>query len=454
MSNNLNGKIHGKQIVKDTILRGFNGLTLSNQYFDSVDDQNISLTIDSNSATHSFLLNWQGLLPIDRGGLNNATFSANELVIADDNSESIISSGWKLDNTGTSSTDVWSADKIMSYIESALDGVSLATGPILPESNLSSDTIIPFNQTSINNVLNISYKVFNRGATVSTVSLEWRRGSVGDWEVLTTDKSLSIFTHSLIDTNFNSLAFNYRYVVKDTKGSSKTAIKDIYPIAYSQPQSILNVILTNQNINIEGNFLREKGNVSTNLSGSITKTTPNVNLTGYKYQFRVNLGNWEDIGEVRPISSNGGVIDSITHNPTNYTSADSIQYRIEIYDEYIDTLNTSQIILFKNVIFWGPGEVTTSNGVRNLLQKGFSDITTQYNLQTGTTANAFTIAFPSNRNYISAIDNTTFIFGVTYLLKNLNIVKNYYGEDFNYKIYTFKQAVAYDVNHNHLITIS
>lgn len=454
MNNNLNGKIHGKQIVKNTILRGFNGLTLSNQYFDTVNDQNISLTIDSNSATHSFLLNWQGLLPIDRGGLNNATFSANELVIANSNSDTIISSGWKLDNTGTSSTDVWSADKIINYIETTLDGVSFTSGPILPDANLSSETIIPFNQTNINNVLNFNWNVFNRGATLSTVSLEWRRGNTGNWQVLTTNKSLSILTHTLTDTNFNSLAFNYRYVVTDTKGSSKTALKDIYPIAYSQPQSILNVTLTNQNLNIEGNFIREKGNISSNLSGSITRITPNVNLTGYKYQFRVNLGNWEDIGGVRTISPSGGTIESITHNPTNYTSADSIQYRIEIYDEYIDTYNTSQIILFKNVIFWGPGEVTTSNDVRNLPQKGFSDLTTTYNLQTGTTSNAFTIAFPSNRNYVSSVDNTDYVFLVVYLLKTLNIVKNYYGEEFGYKIYTFKQAVSYDYNHNHLITIS
>jgi len=454
MSNNLNGKIHGKQIVKNTILRGFNGLTLSDQYFDTVNDQNVTLTIDSNSATHSFLLNWQGLLPIERGGLNNATFTANELVIADQNSESIISSGWKLDNLGTSSTDIWSADKIISYIESTLDGVSFTSGPVLPEANLSSPTIIPFNQTSINNQLNFSWNVFNRGATVSTVSLEWRRGGVGNWEVLTTNKSQNTFTHTLTDTPFNSLAFNYRYVVTDTKGSSKTALKDIYPIAYSQPQSILNVILTNQNLNIEGNFLREKGNVSSNLSGSITRITPNVSLTGYKYQFRVNYGDWTDIGEIRSISSTGGQLEPITHNPTDKTFADSIQYRIVIYDQYIDTLNTSQLIQFKNVIFYGPGEPTTSTGVRNLPQIAFSDTTTQFNLQTGTISNSFTIAFPSSRNYVSGLDNTTTLFQVSYLLKPLNIVKNYYEEDFNYKIYTFKQAVHYDVNHNHLITIT
>jgi hypothetical protein len=454
MNNNLNGKIHGKQIVKNTILRGFNGLTLSNQYFDTVNDPNISLTIDSNSATHSFLLNWQGLLPIERGGLNNATFSASEIVIADDNSESLISSGWKLNNTGTSSTDIWSADAIINYIENTLDGVSFTSGPILPDANLSSNTIIPFNQISINNVLNFNWNVYNRGATLSSVSLQWRRGGIGDWQTLTTDKSLSTLTHTLTDTNFNSLAFNYRYVVTDTKGSSKTALKDIYPIAYSQPQSILNVILTNQNLSIEGNYLREKGNVSSNLSGSISKSTPNVNITGYKYQFRVNLGDWTDIGGVRTISQNGGDLETITHNPINYTSVDSIQYRILIYDEYIETVNTAQIILFKNVIFWGPGEVTTSNDVRNLPQLGFSDTITQYNLQTGTFSNAFTIAFPSNRNYVNSVDNTNFVFLVTYLLKNLNIVKNYYGEEFNYKIYTFKQAVPYDYNHNHLITIS
>lgn len=454
MNNNFNGKVHGKQIIKNTVVRSFNGSSLSTQYFHPISDDNITLSIDSISATHSFSIAWQGILPLSRGGLNNSTFVANELIIANENEDTIISSGYKLNNIGTSSNDIWTADKIMEYIESSLDGVSLTTGPKLPDSNLNSNTIIPFNQTNINNILDFSWNVYNRGATVSTTSLEFRRNNSGNWVVLTTDKTLKTFTHTLIDTNFNSNSFNYRYVVTDTKGSQNTTTKDIYPISYSLPSSNLNVTITNQNLNIEGNFLREKGNVSSNLSGSITRTTPNVNLTGYKYQFRVNLGNWEDIGGVRSVSPSGGTIESITHNPTNYTSADSIQYRIEIYDEYTDTYNTSQIILFKNVIFWGPGEVTTSNDVRNLPQKGFSDSTTTYNLQTGTTSNAFTIAFPSNRNFISSFDNTSLIHFINYLLKPLNIVNNYYGEEFNYKIYTTKQAVPYDYNHNHLITIS
>jgi hypothetical protein len=454
MNNNFNGKIHGKQIVKNTVVKSFNGLSLSNQYFQPINDDNITLSIDSTSATHSFSIGWQGILPISRGGLNNSSFTANELIIANDESDSLISSGYKLNDTGTSSNDIWTAEKIMEYIESTLDGVSLSTGPQLPDSNLNSNTIIPFNQTDINNVLNFSWNVYNRGATVSTVSLEWRRNNTGNWQVLTTDKSLSTLTHTLTDTNFNSSPFNYRYVVTDTKGSSKTTTKDIYPIAYSSPTSTLNVILTNQNLSIEGNFLREKGNVSSNLSGTITKNTLNVNLTGYKYQFRVNLGDWVDIGTIRAISSSGGSLESIIHNPTNYTSADSIQYRIVIYDEYIETVSTAQIIIFKNVIFWGPGEPTTSSGVRNLSQIAFSDGQTQFNLQTGTTQNAHTIAFPDNKDYVNSIDNTNTLFGVTYLQKSLNKVNNFYGEEFSYKIYTFKQAVPYDVNHNHLITLS
>lgn len=454
MNNNFNGKVHGKQIIKNTVVRSFNGLSLSTQYFQPISDDNITLSINSTSATHSFSVAWQGILPLSRGGLNNSSFTANELIIANESENAIVSSGYKLNNIGTSSNDIWTADKIMDYIESSLDGVSLTTGPKLPDSNLNSNTIILFNQTNINNVLDFSWNVYNRGATVSTVSLEWRRNNSGNWEVLTTDKTLSTLTHTLIDTNFNSNPFNYRYVVTDTKGSQNIKTKDIYPIAYSSPSSNLNVTIINKNLNIETDFLREKGNVSTNLSGNISKTTLNVNLTGYKYQFRVNLGEWNDIGSIRSISSSGGTLENVTHNPTNYTSADSIQYRIIIYDEYIETVNTAQIIIFKNVIFWGPGEPINSSDVRNLPQIAFSDIQNQFNLQTGTTQNAYTIAFPSNKDYVNAIDNTNTLFGVIYLLKPLNKVNNFYGEEFSYKIYTFKQAVPYDVNHNHLITLS
>ena len=49
----MNGKIHGKQILNNTIVKTFNGLTSSSQYLTTSDDNNVTLKIDSLSYTHS-----------------------------------------------------------------------------------------------------------------------------------------------------------------------------------------------------------------------------------------------------------------------------------------------------------------------------------------------------------------------------------------------------------------
>jgi hypothetical protein len=111
----MKGKIHGKQIINDTIVKTFNGSTYSNQYLTSVSDSNILLSIDSIQQIHSFSLVWQGQLPIDRGGLNNSIFSPSEVLILSPTASSVVSSGYKFNDNGETDNDIWSADKIIDY---------------------------------------------------------------------------------------------------------------------------------------------------------------------------------------------------------------------------------------------------------------------------------------------------------------------------------------------------
>lgn len=111
----MKGKIHGKQIINDTIVKTFNGSTYSNQYLDTVNDSNILLSIDSIERKHSFSVGWQGHLPIDRGGLNNSTFEPSEVLILSPTVSSVVSSGYKFNDGGDTSNDIWSANKIIDY---------------------------------------------------------------------------------------------------------------------------------------------------------------------------------------------------------------------------------------------------------------------------------------------------------------------------------------------------
>lgn len=102
--------------------------------------------------------------------------------------------------------------------------------PIAPTVSLTSSTVIPFNQISINNVLNASNVINSLNSFVQTGVIEFRRGDVGSYVKLTGNQSSSfVYTHSLTDTPSNANAFNYRYIVSGTQGDTNTGTLTISP---------------------------------------------------------------------------------------------------------------------------------------------------------------------------------------------------------------------------------
>jgi len=108
-------------------LKSFNGSTASVQTINTSNDDNIEISIavlndmavDSTtdnvtSTIHTLSVNWTGILPIERGGLNNTMFTPNQILIS--NLDSIVSSGYTINDLGMSKTDLWSAEKIISQI--------------------------------------------------------------------------------------------------------------------------------------------------------------------------------------------------------------------------------------------------------------------------------------------------------------------------------------------------
>jgi len=102
--------------------------------------------------------------------------------------------------------------------------------PIAPTVSLTSSTVVPFNQISINNVLNASNVINSLNSFVQTGVIEFRRGDVGSYVKLTGNQSSSfVYTHSLTDTPSNANAFNYRYIVSGTQGETNTGTLTISP---------------------------------------------------------------------------------------------------------------------------------------------------------------------------------------------------------------------------------
>jgi len=290
--------------------------------------------------------------------------------------------------------------------------------------------------------------------------LEWRRGGVGSWTVLSTSTTTpTTYTHSLTDTNYNTAAFNYRYIVTDTVGGTTTATLNITPAAYVAPTislTVAGVTLTSP----ETNSTREKGNVNTNLSGTITRNSANVALTSYTLQFQVNGGAFTDIGTAVSIGPGTSSITLTNHNPTANNTANTIGYRVMVIDAYQTFLgsqvySSTSTVTFYNLIFYGPtsGVPTTSAQVRALGSRIFTNGSNPFNLNTGSTFVNFTAAMPNTLSITQVIDLDAL---------NANITSSYVNNPFNvndaggnatsYKVYTMTIASPYSSDHRHQIT--
>ena len=131
--------------IDDAILsaagvKSFNGSPASVQTIRTSNDDNIEISIDIlddmafvstasvTSAIHTLSINWTGILPIERGGLNNTMFTPNQILIS--NLDSIVSSGYTINDYGTGNKDIWSAEKIISQIGNSNVNKEIPSGVI------------------------------------------------------------------------------------------------------------------------------------------------------------------------------------------------------------------------------------------------------------------------------------------------------------------------------------
>ena len=170
-----------------------NGLTDTSQNFASNNDANVQISISSVTDTHTFSLSWNGLLAIDRGGTNNNTFEANEIIIYDDVNDSLQSSGFVFNDAGDTASDIWSADRIIDYVNnlSFIFNSNIVAGTLT--TTATADTLMTGMQftdilagtyllnfgTSLShgsNSASIFISVYVNGTQVSGSEREWRRG--------------------------------------------------------------------------------------------------------------------------------------------------------------------------------------------------------------------------------------------------------------------------------------
>ena len=330
---------------------------------------------------------------------------------------------------------------------------------IAPTVSLTSSSSVDFNETAVSNTLNFSHTINSLNATVTTASLEFRRGNTGAWSVISSSTSTpSSFVHSFTDTAYNTDVMNYRYVVTDTAGGTATATKDIQPDTYSNPSVSISVVATSAT-SPETNTSREKGNVSSTISSTVTRNETYVDLQSYEIQYSLNNGAYQviDSGTIGPGNS---AITPFLHNPVADNTADSIRYRIKVIDQYLDSIGSQRYSSvnttnYNYLIYFGSesSAATTSNDVRGLSNKRFPSAGNTFDFNTGNTLRFFNVAIPDGETISSVIDLDALNANITssYINNPFN-VQDFGGNNKLYNVYTMEVAVPYSSSHTHRIT--
>ena len=346
--------------IKTTIRRPFgidtlNGLSASAQCLTSVNDSNVTLSVNSSGQTHSLNLGWSGLLPLSRGGLNNSTFTASQILIVDSTTSSVVSSGYRFNDSGISTSDIWSASKILNtFVSKSGDTMTgnLTVSSVYVNNNLTvngnitvlgtasyiytdniiiEDNIITLNGTySGSPVVNAGIEV-NRGNTTSA-SLIWDE-TLDFWKLGLQGSESIVITEAgggLTKTN-NTLSVSYSQVSTNIQGNGLTANGDK-----------LDVNVNADSLEITGDVIRVKDTIT----GGRTFTN-GITVSGYG----LNTSTWTASNILIVNGATNGVIGSGKVFNDNGTTTNDIWSASKIITQIASataSLNLSAVLSIGN----------------------------------------------------------------------------------------------------------
>ena len=203
--------------------------------------------------------------------------------------------------------------------------------PISPVLTLSATPQPEFNQPVNYNIdLTWTVEIKSVGASIDTLSLEYRRDS-GAWTTLTTNTSLTTFTHTI--TTVDNRNIDYRLTVTDTQGASKTISTTRSVQNYSQPsRSITKAPFQN---------VIERG-VDITINSSVTRNRQYAIISNVKLQKSVNGGAWATVREENGADL-GALINLTEYTSDNGNNDSQIKFRILVTDS--GNSNNAQIAI-------------------------------------------------------------------------------------------------------------
>ena len=235
----------------------------------------------------------------------------------------------------------------------------------------------------------------------------------------------------------------------------------LIPSTYVAPTISLSITEINPGgITGETDLLREKGNVASTITGTITRNYANAAITSYTVEYRRGgTSIWTAVPGLSNVAVSGNpssvTISVTTHNDLELITVNTLYYRVKVIDTYETTMSSATTVTFLNVIFFGPAatEPTTSADIRSLTGKIFTNGDNPFILNTGTTDRIFTAAMPAP-TVVEEIDDLDAL-GIeitdSYIASTLNVADEG-GTLSSYNVYKLINAIPYLVNHRHEIT--
>lgn len=171
---------------------------------------------------------------------------------------------------------------------------------------------------------------------LTSAQIQYRRGGTGSWtNISTTTTPLTYVGVSSVDATASvtvntggadNSSINFQCIWVDASQTNTSASANITFAAYAAPTASL-TNTTSPSLVTASKFLRSFTAWSDNtISGTITRNSPNINLSQYKIQRSYDNSTWNDLTSLTAIASSGGtlaanggnVVDSVS--PSNRTA--------------------------------------------------------------------------------------------------------------------------------------
>ena len=321
--------------------------------------------------------------------------------------------------------------------------------PTVTLSSSSSNLIFGLAAKTVN--LTFSYIINSLGGTVSTAKLEWRRNNTGAWTTLMTSTVATTYAHAIDDSANRFLAtdVNYRYTVVDSFGATGQTTYNLTPQQYLAPTISPTYTGSLQSYETVSPPLREIGNVSSTVGGSIASNRTLVNITAYNVQISVNGGAFSTIVSESSFSTQTKTISTYVDSSAT-PNTPTIAYRVIATDEYTTTTGSTYTINLRYASYFGYNTNAVLNSTQIVALGNQALLTSRVrtvNPVTATGGNYTYDAYPASFGDLTNViqDGAAPVLGAFLKLSNVSVT-NFYGQATSFIVYKSNATNAFNNN--------